>query len=155
MKQVKIYSGYEDWSDLDILTAVILGEAGGEKRAGQVSVGLTVRTRVKNPAWWGGTWREVMLGRSQFSCWMFEKVRIADAKASQTTEWKDCRSVAGLFLPEESGKPEVSDFLGNPTHYHAKGIYPSWPMKDGMKFLGQVGGHLFFSDVKTLRGVAK
>ena len=59
------------WSEIDLLTGTIYGEARGEPWGGKVAVGMTVRERVRYPGhWkWGRNWREVMLAPEQFSCW--------------------------------------------------------------------------------------
>lgn len=143
MKPVKIYPGYENWSELDLLTALILGEAGGEIKAGQVGVALTVKTRHNNPGWWGRNWREVMLCLNQFDCWMDEHDRILASYTQHTKEWIDCAVVAqGVYTGT------TQDYLGSPTHYHEEHVHPDWAPK--MKFLGQIGHHLFYRDLSEV-----
>lgn len=36
---------------------------------GQVAVANVIRTRVRNPRWWGRGWKGVCHARAQFSCW--------------------------------------------------------------------------------------
>jgi len=66
---VKIITGYDTWSELELLTGVIIGETRGESTAGMIGVGITARTRTEHPGWWGRNWREVLLCDKQFSCW--------------------------------------------------------------------------------------
>ena len=146
MKQVKIYSGYEDWSDMDLLAGMIVGEAGGASNALKAGVGLTAKTRWENPGAWGNNLREVILARKQFSCWEMEKERLAEAREQKTAEWKDCMSMAHKVF-----YGGISDWLGHPTHYHTDKVNPTWDDGPTMKFLGKIGNTLFFRDTTRVK----
>lgn len=131
----------ETWSEIELVAATIYGEARGEPWAGKVGVGLTIRTRVDHPGhWhWGRNWREVCLAPRQFSCFEDANLRqIEQARAQQTDEWKEC-----LMIAEHVYHGRIDNHIGCPTHYHTAAVSPSWDRE--MKFLGKIGGHLFYS----------
>ena len=148
---MKIIEGYETWSELDLLTGVIIGEARGESTAGMIGVGLTVKTRAENPKWWGRNWREVILRckeRSdgklifQFSCWQDLNANvIRECYRQRNALWKTVRAIA---LSVYSG--DLTDTLGGPTHYHAATVFPDWA--SGMERLSAVGNHIFYRERK-------
>ena len=135
---MRIHTGFETWSELDLLTGVILGEARGEPHDGKVGVGIVVRNRVEQPCWWGRNWREVILRESQFSCWEDHNVdEVLEEKCGQTALWLDARKIAtDVYLGH------VVDRIGGPTHYHADYAHPAWARK--LIRLCQIGGHVFY-----------
>ena len=137
---MKLVEGFEEWSELDILTGTIFGEARGEPTDGKVGVGLTIRTRVEHPGWWGRNWREVCLADKQFSCWQdHNKDAIVVAKNSNSKLWKICRSVAvDIYLGI------VINGLGKPTHYHNISVSPQWAQR--LVRLAKIGNHIFYHD---------
>ena len=136
----KITPGYENWSELDLLTGMIYGEARGESTSGKIGVAVTAKNRVDNPGWWGRNWREVILMPRQFSCWEdhnAEKIRVA--MQTKSSAWESCRKIAAdVYLGS------VIDTLGGPTHYHAISILPAWTSK--MTLLAVIGSHIFYRD---------
>lgn len=137
---MKLVQGFETWSELDILTGTIFGEARGEPTDGKIGVGLTVKTRVEHPGWWGRNWREVCLADRQFSCWAdHNKDAIVEARNINSKLWKICRSVAvDIYLGI------VTNGLGKPTHYHATSVAPQWTKR--LVRLAQIGNHIFYHD---------
>ena len=140
---MKIKPGYETWSELDLATGVIVGEASGEPTAGKIGVIITVKSRVEQPCWWGRNWREVILCASQFSCWDDHNVsRIVSARQEQGALWQLCRAIA---IDAYMGR--IEDHIGKPTHYHANPMpgnrpFPAWAKK--LARLTQIGGHIFY-----------
>lgn len=135
---MKIKPGYEIWSELELLTGAIVGEARGEPQAGRIGVAITIATRVSQPCWWGRNWREVILMDRQFSCWDDHNadVIIASKKANDSL-WLSCRQIAvNVYLGT------MADHIGQPTHYHAANITPSWAGK--LTRLAQIGRHIFY-----------
>ena len=131
----------ETWSEIELLAAAIFGEARGEPWAGKVGVGLTIRTRVDHPGhWnWGRNWREVITAPKQFSCFQDINLdKIKAAKKKNTDEWKEC-----MMIAEHVYHNRIDNHIGCPTHYHTAGVSPSWDKS--MKYLGSIGGHLFYS----------
>ncbi|HDM76318.1 MAG TPA: hypothetical protein ENG51_07590 [Deltaproteobacteria bacterium] len=142
-KHIAIFSRY---SDLELLTMLLIGEAEGEPWESKVGVGLTVRNRVlARKKYFGIGWRGVMLsttssGALQFSCFG-NKNRIKsmiEHWKKQDTLWQEHQSIAlnvylGLF----------KDFVGSPLYYHAVGFKPhGWWLK--LKRLGRFGNHIFY-----------
>lgn len=130
------------WSELDLLTGLIYGEARSETWSGKVGVALTVRNRVTHPGYWdwGMNWRRVILAPKQFSCFnqMDPNLKaLINAKKIKGADWQECAMIA-----EQVYVGRVKDFVGNPTHYHTVDCTPSWA-KD-LKFLGIIGNHKFY-----------
>jgi spore germination cell wall hydrolase CwlJ-like protein len=114
-----------------------------------IGVGVTVRTRVQHPCWWGRNWREVILrdGRednphdAQFSCWQDANAAvIRESRQKQTPLWK---MMMGLAIDIYTGK--TADAIGGPTHYHTPLVFPDWAAK--MKRLCTLGNHIFYRDI--------
>jgi len=144
-----LIQGFEHWSELDLLTATILGEAEGEPWGGKAGVAITIKTRVDHPRWWGRNWREVILrathdGIAQFECWTkphrIERMELGRERGCDDKIWEQCRQIA-IFC--YLGK--IQDRLGCPTHYCRIDAKPAW--KEKLKFLGQIGHHLFYSEI--------
>ena len=135
---MKLNPGYETWSELDLLTGLIIGEASGEPTAGRIGVAITVKSRVESPCWWGRNWREVILANKQFSCWEDHNAdRIVSARREAGPLWQACREIA-----IETYLGRVSDHIGRPTHYHATFVTPKWASK--LTRLAQIGNHIFY-----------
>lgn len=138
-----ILPGFEDWSDLDILTGLIFGESRGELTEGKIAVGLTVKTRVDNPRWWGNSIRSVCLAHkgsiAQFSCFLdINNAKIKRARELNLLSWYECNLIAKGILNNK-----YADTMGNPTHYHTIRIHPDW--SSGMKRLATIGNHIFYT----------
>ena len=126
------------WSELDLLTGTIYGEARGETREGKIGVALVINNRVTRPGhWnWGHNWREVVLSRDQFSCWNDSKEKILNAKKECGEVWQECRSIAiAVYLGL------MKDNVGA-THYHALNVSPNWA--DKITYLCTIGNHKFY-----------
>jgi len=132
---------FEDMEDLDLLMALIWGEARGELVMGQIAVGAVVRNRLRDPRW-PKTWSGVILQRKQFSCFNpndpnINKIIDGIALKRIDSMWRQCRWVAGGIM---------YDYLPDPTkganHYHTKGCDPSWD--DNVKPTIQIGAHVFY-----------
>jgi spore germination cell wall hydrolase CwlJ-like protein len=137
---MKLVPGFEEWSELDILTGTIVGEARGEPTEGKIWVGLTVLTRVQNPGWWGRNIREVCLADRQFTCWQdHNKDDIVLEKEQNTDDWKRCRAIASDIL-----LGHTMNISAHPTHYHKANISPKWASR--FIKLAQIGNHVFYHD---------
>lgn len=141
---MNLVEGYDNWSELELLTGLIVGEARGETMAGRIGVALTAATRAKYPKWWGRNLREVILCKRQFSCWLDHNADVIRLSwANKDATWQACRDVA-----EDVYTGDVLDFIGGPTHYHAVSIFPDWA--SGMKRLATVGHHIFYRDIREV-----
>jgi len=139
MMAIKLYPGYENWSELELLTGAIIGEARNQCRAGREAVGITIRNRVIGPwPWWGRNWREVILQDRQFSCWADRNASVIISEYNRKTPlWtENFKIAADIYLDK------IIDSIGGPTHYHSKTIKPYW-ISDCV-FLKQIGDHLFY-----------
>ena len=131
--------------DLNLLTALIWGEARGEPIEGKVGVAWVVRNRVMATRW-GGTYPDVILQKKQFSCFNIEdpnhhKVLGAITPTRngnwQNQVYRECRWVANGVLNDW-----IQDNVKGANHYHAKGISPYWT--EGHLSIEEKGDHLFY-----------
>ena len=135
---------FRNWSELDLLTGLIYGEARGEPWSGKVAVGMTARTRVLHPGYWnwGHNWREVILAKDQFSCFREDdpnRQKIIKAKSEEESKWKECRIISKeIYLGNmvDYAKMEL-------THYHSRDIQPFWAKK--LRLITIIGNHIFYS----------
>ena len=131
--------------DLNLLTALIWGEARGEPFDGKMAVAFVARNR-KNDTRWPDTWVDVILQAEQFSCFNVEDVNyheilkaILPSRNSNwlNAMWRECRYAAYGVLGNWR-----KDFTDGSNHYHAHYILPYWA-KD-QKVIYKIGSHLFY-----------
>ena len=143
---------------LDVMARTIYGEARGESFQGKVEVAHTILNRVEIGGWWGDTIIKVCLKPWQFSCWnvndpnrdLLERINYCGNpyRAWDRGILRDCLYVAhGArrgFLQSNLGARATHYFA--PSAFDGEGSWPKWVA--GSKFLGSVGGHRFYNEVK-------
>ena len=142
---------FREWSDLELLAAVIWAEAGGEEFSGKVGVGLTVQTRVFHPRWWGHNWREVILCPYQFCCFNPNNPRfkpLSELRFFIPKEEKRAYEESQL-VAKEIYLGRMADYIGQPTHYHTLNARPLWALSPNIRYLCRIGKHKFYSRVKV------
>ena len=143
---VNLIAGYESWSEIDLLTGTIYGEASDQPTAGKIGIGMTIRTRVIYPRWWGHNWREVILLDKQFTCWQdHNRERIEKGFREKDPAWRIC---SGIAQDVYTGK--ILDTIGGPTNYHKDDTSPKWAAK--MVRLAKIGRHIFYRDRSLSHG---
>lgn len=60
--------------DIDLLTALIMGEAESEPLIGKIAVACVIKNRMKDKRW-PSDWKDVMLQKYQFSCFLPKYLR--------------------------------------------------------------------------------
>lgn len=140
-------------NDIDILARTLWGEARGEGLHGMIAVGWAIRNRVEadlnndgKPDWWGEGYTGVCRAPYQFSCWNKNDPNYAyliGQKIIQTSEFSAAIQAAQSVI---SGR--IPDPTGGATHYYAASMKtpPNWAVKG--KRTQQIGGHIFYKDVK-------
>lgn len=126
------------YSDVDLLAALIHGEAATEPLIGKQAVAYVARNRVLDPRW-PNTYEGVILQPYQFTAvWdAYRNGRLTELIAKATP---DERRLADLVI---TGR--LIDPTGGATHYHADYITPpEWTQ--GMEFKGKIGSHLFYKE---------
>ena len=130
-----------DYGALNLLTALIWGEAEGEPLLGKIAVAWVVKNRAKDPRW-PDAYEDVILQRKQFSCFNEGAGRLIQTLkalkgnwANQT--WRECRwSAYGV----------IQGYLSDPTngsnHYNTVKCDPTWD--DKMPLMVTIGNHEFF-----------
>ncbi len=125
--------------DVELLTALVMGEAEGEPLLGKLAVAFTVKNRVKDKRW-PDTWKGVMLQDRQFSCFLPAYFRPEILDHAWTAAWRECKFAAfGVY------HGYIQDITGGANHYHANylsGTPPKWANRK--KTTLYVGGHTFY-----------
>ena len=137
-------------SDLHYAAKTIAGEARGEPYVGQLGVAWVIINRVradlwgdKKPDWWGEGVEAVCLKRAQFSCWnVGDKNRqFIDGLSDDAPEFLMAAHVyTGAFLGL------LPDNTGGATHYHRRGIRPSWSID--VEPTCTLNNHIFYRAVE-------
>jgi len=132
--------------ELNLLTALLWGEARGEPLEGKIGVAWVVRNRENKPGWWGVGYTNVMLKPQQFSCFNLGDpnyhgllLRILPSRNAnmQDPVYRECRWVAHGVLGNW-----VPDPTGEANHYHAWEITPYWAK--GQRPTTRIGNHFFY-----------
>jgi len=129
------------YSDLELLTCLVVGEAANQPWAGKVGVAYTAYVRTQHPGhWhWGHNWREVILCKNQFSCFFDHNLnRIIEQREQHSAIWQECYMVAYSVYLEL-----VSSYIGEPTHYHTLSVQPYWA--NDLRYLMTIGDHKFYT----------
>jgi N-acetylmuramoyl-L-alanine amidase len=103
-------------SELDLLIAVIRGEAESEPFIGKLAVACVIRNRVHDSRW-PGNYRDVILQRKQFSCFMDGFFRPGIFRHEETKLWwRECRFAAYGILHDCVGDiTEGANLYWNPS----------------------------------------
>lgn len=146
----------ESLSDYQALTLTLFGEAQGLTDEGKFAVACVIRNRLRKKFRGARTIKDVCLSRLQFSCW-FEVggvknynrlMETAEIMAEEPREsWPSallrCSAVATKAL-----RPTEPDIVDGATHYYLEGTpEPPWTKPPAVLTV-EVGGHLFYRDVK-------
>ncbi len=138
--------------NLDRLARTVWGEARGESDLGRLAVAYVPITRAeiaarfvaatgrqRHPLYGDGTVASACLMPWQFSCWNESDPNLPkllaldlESEEAQPSVWAAETALAGT----------VRDPTGGATHYHAKGIMPSWAM--GATPTTIINNHVFY-----------
>jgi len=84
----------EKLDDLDLLTALVMGESEAEPIEGKIAVAQTVKYR-KEDKRWPNTWKGAMLQKGQFDCFKQRFFRPVIIKHDWgNIVWKECKYAA-------------------------------------------------------------
>lgn len=132
---------HAEYSQTQVVAAVIIAEAGGEGEVGMRAVASVIQNRItahKNAF-------GVVSKPYQFSCLndvIVKKDSTFQAvidKAAKHKRWAYALELANLI-----NMKKVEDNTGGSTHYHTAAVHPSWDAK--MTFKKKIGNHLFFKE---------
>ncbi|MCP4579817.1 MAG: cell wall hydrolase [Deltaproteobacteria bacterium] len=124
--------------DIDLLTALIMGESEAEPVLGKIAVACVVKNRLADPRW-PDDWKGVMLQKWQFSCFLPACFRPEILKHSWTPAWKECKFAAfGVYHDYVRDVTEGANLYWNP------GIIkkPNWDWSK-VTLLDKIGKHQF------------
>ncbi len=146
----------ERLQDYQALTLTLWGEARGLSDEAKFAVGCTIKNRLKIHFRGARTWKDVCLSRLQYSCWFAvggpknyqavlqaALIMLEEHSDSWPKSLKACANVAKRLLVEDD-----ADVTDGATHYYLEGTpQPSWAKPPAILTL-ELGGHLFFRNVK-------
>jgi N-acetylmuramoyl-L-alanine amidase len=135
--------------EADIVAATIWAEARGDGVRGMAAVAAVIGNRRRNtPPRYGAGWVGVCLRRWQFSCWNIYDDGRRDLNLDlilngpDGARWHQAQALAELIM---------ADLLRDPTegatHYHTPAVSPRWKDSPQMRFLRQIGDHVFYYEV--------
>ena len=131
---------------LNLLTALIWGEARGEPFEGKMAVAFVARNRMGDSRW-PDTWEEVILQRRQFSCFNKNDLNyestldaLLPSRNSRDMDWRECRLAAHAVL--YSWHRDVSK---GANHFYSNMLAtpPKWASKQIATVV--IGRHKFFT----------
>lgn len=132
----------DDNEEIDLLARTMWGEARGEGSKGMQAVANVVMNRVEKGGWWGATVKDVVLKKSQFSCWNENdqnRAKLLSVTTADTNFWT-AKKLAALAY-----NGQLDDITGGATHYHAKSVLPAWASK--LTWTATIGNHIFYEEV--------
>jgi spore germination cell wall hydrolase CwlJ-like protein len=131
-KSLKEYSGkrieeenFSNDSEVTILARMLYGEARSVSNSEKISLAFTAINRANDGLKYNGeSLKEAILAPKQYSCFNkkdsnFEKLK--KPEKDEPKEWKKCLDLAKKILDGEYDKYNFGQ-----THYHRKGISPTW-----------------------------
>jgi len=125
---------------IEILNALVVGEADNEPLLGKVAVAQVIKNRMADERW-PDAWKEVMLQPWQFSCFLpaFLRPEIFEHRW-HSLAWRECRFAAfGVY------NGYLRDVTKGANHYYNPKLVqktPKWAR--GEDPVVEIGQHLFF-----------
>jgi spore germination cell wall hydrolase CwlJ-like protein len=119
-----------------ILTAVLIGEAGGEGKAGMEAVADVILNRHLAS---GRTMIDVVLEPSAFSCLNNTRWDLLFEKAAEHSRFREARTISKLLLHHPEALPRR---VGGADHYARSDVHPYWA--EGVAPEAVVGNHTFW-----------
>ena len=124
--------------EFDLFLACIRGEAESEPLFGKLAVACVVRNRVNDPRW-PDTYKEVLLQRKQFSCFLpqFLRPEIFTRRHNKSF-WRECKYAAyGIY------HNWAQDITFGATNYYSTIINEPYWAKGKIPVL-EIGKHKFY-----------
>jgi len=133
------FEKFEELTDIQLLTVLLLGESRGERIEVQAGVGCVVRNRVNHPSWMGSNYKEVILKPYQFSCFLkndpnYEKLKDVSV---HIPDWaiKQCFWVANGIMTDML----IDITKGSDSYYDISIPDPKWAKESQFKVqLGKI-----------------
>ncbi len=132
--------------EVDVLARTIWGEARGEGSAGMSGVAAVIMNRLRiaehheDGYWWGNTIIQICQKPYQFSCWNVDDPNLSKLLAMDERDlyFTTAKRIARRYVYARG-----DDVTGGATHYHARGITPSWAVRE--KPVAVIGNHIFYA----------
>ena len=132
-----------DWYQISLLALTLWREARGESYDAQVAVACSVRTRVKNPRWWGHDYNSVLTLKWQYSSMTaLHDPQLVKFPATGDEAFRNCLKIAELVYDGIMNSP----LPGDPDSYHDNTIMPpEW----ASQCVGEIGAFKFYRTRET------
>jgi N-acetylmuramoyl-L-alanine amidase len=131
-------------SDEILLARMLFGEARNCSDEEKGAIAYTAFNRANDGKKWNGeSVRDSILKKWQYSCFNEgdpNREKLMDPESHDRNAWGECLRVADEVL-----RGEHSDLNKGQTHYHTRGINPSWASKI-RKIYGIDGKHFFYRE---------
>lgn len=135
-------------TEKDIITACLIGEAGGEGAGGMQAVMNVIANRAHGDP---HKFAQECLKPYQFSMFndatVKKTVKLGDivAKARKHPKWNEA-----LALVKQAATKKLEDVTGGATHYHTPAVNPSWNTQ--LQQVATIGNHLFYKQPTKKKG---
>ena len=131
---------FEKYDGLELLAALVVGEADSEHLLGKIAVAQVVKNRRADERW-PDTWKDVILQPWQFSCLLpdFLRPEIFEHRWDSLA-WRECKFAAlGVY------NGYLKDVTNGSNHYYNPRLVPKTPKwARGKDPIAEIGQHLFF-----------
>lgn len=127
-----------------IVVETIMMESASENYDGQVAVAEVIRNRAvrrSGVATWETMYKEVMRPK-QFSCWN---------SPTWAKAWLGSHGTGESYQRASRAIGEAingSDTVRGATLYHTVKVKPGWSKSERVKFVKQIGAHLFYKEIR-------
>lgn len=122
-------------TDIELLALMVAGEADNQPLTGRVAVACVAVERLRRGRW-GDSLRRVLLQPYQFSTF-------------NGVHWQGFTHHIGAHvqLAELAIACLLNSSVNGATHYHTTDVLPSWAKSPVMLRRGQIGDHLFYTEI--------
>lgn len=145
----------EPFTDAQIVSLVLYGEARSEPVQGIVAVGNVIRNRVRKAGWWGHDFKSVCLQKQQFSCLFpsggeanYKRVLAFAQKLASGSQITHERERQCVWVAHGIVGDYVIDNTKASTHYITATLTPRPKWAEGQTPAVQIGAHVFYNSVK-------
>ena len=132
-----------DAEQIDYIARTAWGEARGEGETGMQAVINVIMNRVSAGSWYGATPKEVVLKKSQFSCWNSTDPNYSKLIAVNESDESFVTAKKLATLAYSGNLPDITNGATNYLALGSLSTVPSWAAK--MEQVALIGNHTFYA----------